>query len=69
MKKKETKKPNLKQVVPLVVGGFGVDTRFLNWIDPVKGALGDIGGKAGCRRSAHTRWKKTRAMGHTKRRA
>ncbi len=68
MKKEETKKPKLKKAVQFVVGGFGADMKFMHWIDPVRAAIGDIGGKVGCRRSSHTRWKKTRAMGYTKKR-
>ena len=69
MKKEETKKPKLKKVLPFAVGGLCAGMNFMHWIDPVRAAIGDIGGKVGCRRSAHTRWKKTRAMGRTKRRA
>ena len=67
---KVDKKPTKKKArrLPVVGGGFGAGQKFEHWIDPVKGWKGDIGGKVGLRRSAHTRWKKDRAIGMTKRR-
>ncbi len=65
--REETKKLGFLSMLPLIIGGFGRGMKFYHWIDPVRGFSSGIEGKVGCRRSSHTRWKKSRAMGYTKR--
>ena len=73
MKKEEAKKPKkmpkkMLGMLSFILGGFGKDLKFMHWVDSAKGAIGDIGGKVGCRRSSHTRWKEARAKGYTEKR-
>lgn len=70
MKKENKKEPKkLLRLLPFIVGGFGKGIKFHKLESfPATMARGDISGKAGCRRSTYTRWKKARSMGITKRR-
>ena len=60
----------MKKIIPFIVSVFGggKEKEYEQLGDPaVKLWIGDISGKVNCRRSSHTRWKKSRAMGYTKR--